>query len=529
MTVHESIEYNVMRRMNLGDIPKRTAAKYPDRVALVYGDRKITFRELNENCCRMAHAFEGLGIGRGDRITLMTHNCLQYIYSWMGACKIGAVINPLNFMLKPPEIEYIVNDAESRLFFAEDVLAATVLEAAPKLKSVERFGIIPITAPDTPLPEGWLNIDELFAAAEDVSEPMVATDDEDMCSLMYTSGTEALPKGVMNTHKNFFNTLMSGIADLGINKDEVALLSIPLYHVAGKYLLLEFINVGAKLVLEYAPNPVEILELTQKERVTYWVYPPTLYQVLPSMPNFDSYDLSSLRKFISFGAVMPVPLLQQWKGMFPDSEWRNYYGQTESTPLGSTLQPEDFEAKIDSIGRPHTGVEIKIFDDDDNEVPVGEVGEIVMRSPSVMKGYYKLQEKTAETLRGGWLHTGDLGRFDEDGFLYFVDRKKDMIKTGGENVASKEVEDVLFKHEKVMQVAVIGLPDEYWMEAVSAVVVPYPGVEVTEEEIIAYAKENLAGYKVPKRVIVMAMEDLPVLPSGKILKRELREMLSKKK
>ena len=253
---------------------------------------KVTFSELNQNCCRMAHVFEKLGAKKGDRISFMTHNCLQYIYSWLGACKIGCVVNPLNFMLKPNEIEYIVNDAGSRFFFVEDMLVPQALEAAPNLKSVEKFGVIRINAPDTETPQGWVVLDELFASESDTSEPLVETDDDDMCSLMYTSGT------------------------------------------------------------------------------------------------------------------------------------------------------------------PHTGVEMKIFDDD--EVLVGEMGEIVMRGPSVMKGYYNLEEKTAETLRGGWLHAGDLGKFDEEGFLYFLDRKKDMINSGGENVASKEVEDVLYKHEKVMQVAVIG-------------------------------------------------------------------------
>ncbi len=521
------LQRNLLRRMNIGDIPKRTAARIPHKEALVFRDERITFEQLNRNCCRMAHLFLELGARRGDRIAFITHNCPQYIYSWLGMCKIGCIVNPLNFMLKAPEIEFIINHSEPRFFFVEDILVPQVLEAAPRLKSVEKFGMLRITAPDTPLPDGWLDLDQLFQETMDDSEPEVETDDEDMATLMYTSGTETRPKGVMNTHKNFFHTLMSGIVDLNIRPDDVALLSIPLYHVAGKYLLLEGINVGCKVVLEYAPNPVEILELTQKERVTYWVYPPTLYQVLPSIPNFKDYDLSSLRKFISFGAVMPVALLQQWKEMFPEAEWRNYYGQTESTPLGSTLQPEDFERKIASIGKPHTGVEIKIFDDEDNEIPVGEVGEIVMRSPSVMLGYYKDEEKTAETLRNGWLHTGDLGRFDEDGFLYFVDRKKDMIKTGGENVSSKEVEEVIFKHEKVMQVAVIGLPDAYWGEMVTAVVVPYPGMEVTEEELIAYCKENLAGYKVPKKVIVISMEEMPVNPSGKILKRELRSRFAR--
>jgi fatty-acyl-CoA synthase len=527
MSDTERIERNLMRRLNIGDIPKRTAAKYPDRIALVCLGQEITYEELERNCCRMAHVFERLGVQKGDRITFMTHNCPLYVYAWLGACKIGAVINPLNFMLKPGEIEFIVNNAESKLFFVEDVLLPQVLEAAPSLSSVEKFGIIFVNAPDTEMPEGWLELNQLFESETDTSEPLVETDDDDVCSLMYTSGTEALPKGVMNTHKGFFNTLMSGAADLNVRSEDNALLSIPLYHVAAKYLLLEFLCQGCKLVLEYAPNPIEIMELTQQEKVSVWVYPPTLYQILPSMPDFDKYDFSSLKKCCTFGAVMPVPLLKQWQEILPGSLWYNYYGQTESSPIGSTLLPQDFERKITSIGRPHTGVEIKIFDDEDSEVAVGEVGEIVMRSPSVMKGYFKNEEKTRETLRGGWLHTGDLGRYDEDGFLYFVDRKKDMIKSGGENVASKEVEDAIFKHDKVMQVAVIGLPDEYWMEAVTAVIVPYPGVEVNGDEIIVYCKENLAGYKVPKKVYVMAMDELPVLPSGKILKRELRDRLAK--
>ena len=526
-SVPENIAMNMMSRINIGDIPRRSAAKFGDRIALVYQDQRITFKQLNENCCRMAHVFEQLGARKGDGISFMTHNCLHYIYSWLGACKIGCIVNPLNFMLKAPEIEFIVNNAESKLFFVEDALVPQALAAAPSLKNVESFGIIRINAPEAEVPEGWLILDELFDSMTDSSEPLVATADDDLASLMYTSGTEALPKGVMNTHKNFFSTLMSGLADLHLQGDDNALLSIPLYHVAGKYLLLEFINLGCHLVLEYAPNPIEILELTQQEKVTAWVYPPMLYQILPSMPDFASYDLSSLRKFVAFGAVMPVSVLQQWKALFPDAIWMNYYGQTESSPVGSTLQPEDFERKIDSIGRPHTGVEIKIFDEDDNEVLLGDVGEIVMRGPSVMKGYYRNPEKAAETLRHGWLHTGDLGRFDDEGFLYFVDRKKDMIKSGGENVSSQEVEGVIFRHDKVMQVAVVGLPDEYWVEAVTACVVPYPGMEVTEGESGAYCKENLAGYKVPKRVVVMPLEELPMLPSGKILKRELRIRLTK--
>ncbi|MBN2027056.1 MAG: long-chain-fatty-acid--CoA ligase [Actinobacteria bacterium] len=520
-----SLERNLLRRACIGDIPMRTAAKYPQKTAIVWQGKRITYKEYNENVCRCANSFLEMGIARGDRIAFMTHNALQYIYAWLGLAKIGAVCTPLNFMLKGPEIEYLINHAEPRAFFVEDSLIPEVEAVKDKLASVETFGYIRVLGDGDP-PEGWLNIDDLFSEDKDASEPEVEVDDEDPATLLYTSGTEARPKGVMNTHRNFYIIMTSGVADLNFKKDDVFLLSIPLYHVAAKYLLLVGGNVGATMVLEYAPNPPEILELTEKEKVTYWVYPPTLFQVLPSMPDFDKCDLSSLEKCIAFGSVMPPALLETWKKILPQAEWRNYYGQTESSPLGSNLQPEDFERKIDSIGKSHTGLLIKIFDDGGNEVPTGEVGEIVMRGPSVMKGYYKDEGKTAETLMGGWLHTGDLGRFDEEGFLYFVDRKKDIIKSGGENVSSQEVEGALFKHEKVMQAAVIGLQDDHWGEAVTAIVVPKPGAELVEDELLAYCKECLAAFKVPKKVFIIAQGEMPVNPSGKILKRELRGKFS---
>ena len=524
-TESENATLNLMRRINIGDIPRRCAARFGDRTAIVYEGKRITFNELNENCCRMAHAFEELGTERGDLISFMTHNCLEYIYAWLGACKIGCIANPLNFMLKPREIEFIVNHAGSRFFFVEDALLPQVLEAMPQLPGVEEFGFVKLHGMEIPPPEGWLDLNSLFESTFETSEPMVATDDDDMACLIYTSGMEAMPKGVMNTHKNFSTSLMSGLADLHLQRDDVGLLSLPLYHIAGKYFLLEFINLGCKLVLEYAPNPAKILNLTQEEKVTTWVYPPTLFQILPSLRDFSSTDLSSLKKCISFGSVMPASLLRHWNELLPGIEWMNYYGLTESTPLGSSLQPKDFERKIESIGKPHTGVEIKIFDDNDHEMPAGKAGEIVMRGPSMMKGYYRNEEDTEMTFRNGWMHTGDFGRFDEEGFLYFLDRKKDVIKTVGENVSSREVEEVIAKHEKVMQVAVVGMPDAYWIEAVTACVAPYPEFELTEEEVIAFCKQNLAAYKVPKRVVLMGIKDMPRLPSGKILKRQLRTIL----
>lgn len=515
----DPLQENLLRRANVGDLIARSAARYRNQVAILYNNEPVTYAQLNERACRVANALTELGVKRGDRLSLMTHNCLQHFYIWFGACKIGAVMNPLNFMLKGSEIAYVINHAEPKLFLVEDSLTSRVNEVRDQLKSVEHFGWINFGA--APKPEGYFDADELFSQKYPATEPEVFVDSHDTAILMYTTGTEAQPKGVMTSHLNYFMSTMHLINDVGNSRQDVSLLSIPLFHVAGTVLGLVALTIGAKLVLQYAPNPQEILELTQREKVTYWVYPPTLYNALPMMPNFKDYDLSSLKKCISFGGGLPKVTLERWAAINPNLEWRNYYGQTESSPLGTTSIPETFNEKMESIGIPDLTATIRIVDSDGREVPVGEVGEIVMRSPAVMKGYFKDEAKTEETLRGGWLHTGDLGRMDEDGYFYFVDRIKDMIKSGGENVSSLEVEGVLMRHPKVAAAAVIGLPDEYWGEAVSAVIVPRPGQSVTPEEVIGFCKEQMAGYKVPKRVFIA--DSLPMTASGKVLKRQLRE------
>ena len=513
------LQENLLRRANVGDLITRSAARYRNRPALIWRGEPITYSQINERACRVANALTEMGVTRGDRVSLMTHNCMQHLYVWFGACKIGAIANPINVMLKGSEIAYVINHAEPKVFLVEDSLTETVDSVRAELKTVQHFGWINFGA--TPRPEDYFDADELFSDEYPAIEPEVFVDSNDTAMLMYTTGTEARPKGVMTSHLNYFISVMHLINDVGYSRHDVALLSIPLFHVAGTVLALVALVVGAKTVLQYAPNPKEILELTQKEKVTYWVYPPTLYMALPNLPGFNEFDLSSLKKCISFGGGLPRATVQRWKEINPNLEWRNYYGQTESSPMGTTSIPETFDEKMDSIGIPDLTAEIRIVDANDNEVPVGQVGEIVMRTPAVMKGYFKDEAKTAETLRNGWLHTGDLGRVDEDGYYYFVDRVKDMIKSGGENVSSLEVEDTIMQYPKVAMAAVIGLPDDYWGEAVSAVVVPRPGQTLTPEELIAFCKQRMAGYKVPKRVFVAP--SLPMTASGKVLKRQLRE------
>jgi fatty-acyl-CoA synthase len=307
--------------------------------------------------------------------------------------------------------------------------------------------------------------------------------------------------------------------DVDLGRNDVVILDLPLFHIAGTTVLNASLTFGAKVLIDYAPNPVNILKRTQEERVTIWFYPPTIFHALPTVPGFGNWDLSSLKKCVTFGAAMPQVVLDKWKQIKPDIAWRNYYGQTESSPLGTTSSPEDFEAS--SIGIADTGATVKVFDDHDHEVPPGTHGELVMRGPAIMMGYWRNPDATEKTLRGGWLHTGDIGYQNQKGQFYFVDRKKDMIKTGGENVSSQEVEGMILRHPKVAMAAVMGIPDPHWIEAVAAWVVLRPDQTATEQELIGFCKEQMAGYKVPKKV--MFVPALPQTPNGKILKRKIKE------
>ncbi len=516
---------NLLRRAVIGDLVTRSALRFTTRIALVYAGKEISFRTLNEKSCQAANSFLKLGIKRGDRVAFMTHNCLNYIYCRLGLAKIGAIPVPLNFMLRKNEIAYIVKDSQPKLFFVEDTLVPHVEEVKNDLKGISRYGWFGI-GDGTKKPDGWMDSEEFFAPDVPTKDPEVFVDSDDVATIMYTTGTESFPKGVMTTHFNYFMSMFHLACDCDFKRDDVMIIDIPLFHVAGTTLLMGAITFGSKAIIEYAPDPVNILKKTVEHKVTMWVYPPTLYQVLPMMPNFETYDLSSLKKFITFGTVLPPVVHERWKTIKPDLQWRNYWGQTESSPVGTTSSPEVFDKKIASIGIPDTGATVKVFDDHDNEVPTGQVGELVIRGPFVMKGYWKNEKLTEKTLRNGWLHTGDMGYIDEDGYIIFKDRKKDMIKTGGENVSSQEVEGLLLKHPKVAQAAVIGMPDPHWTEAVTAFVVRRPNEEVTEQEIIAFAKDTMAAYKVPKKVIFM--DQLPMTPTGKILKREIRDDYQKK-
>ncbi|MBW2649126.1 MAG: AMP-binding protein, partial [Deltaproteobacteria bacterium] len=357
-------------------------------------------------------------------------------------------------------------------------------------------------------------------------KPQVEVSAEDIAQIPYTSGTESKPKGAMLSHRALMSQYHSCIFDGHYETDDVSLHALPLFHCAQLHcFLMPYLYIGATNVIMHKADPLEMITSIEKFQITHMFAPPTVWIGILNHPEFKNHNHASLKKAAYGASIMPVEVIKQLSVTFHGLELWNYYGQTEMGPVATILKPHDQLLKPGSAGKPVLNVETRLMDDEGKFVPLGTVGEIVHRSGHVMTGYLNDEEKTKEAFAFGWFHSGDLGKFDEDGYLYVVDRKKDMIKTGGENVASREVEEVLYQHPAVEEVAVIGLPDPKWIEIVAAVVVLKKGASITEKELITHSKERLAGFKCPKKIIIT--NKLPKNPSGKILKRELKEEAGK--
>ena len=368
--------------------------------------------------------------------------------------------------------------------------------------------------------DGWEDVDDWWTVGPE-HDPEVAVGDDDPLRLMYTSGTESRPKGVMLSSRSLIAQYVSCVIDGGMTADDVEVHSLPMYHCAQLDCFFSVdVYLGATSVILPGPDPAAVLAAVEREGATKLFCPPTVWIALLRHPDFDARDLSSLRKGYYGASPMPVEVLKELRRRLPDVQLWNFYGQTEMAPLATILRPHEQLPKAGSAGRPAINVETALVDDAGDPVPTGEVGEIVHRSPHAALGYYADEERTAEAFSGGWFHSGDLGVMSEDGYLSVVDRKKDMIKTGGENVASREVEETIYQLEGVAEVAVFGISHPRWIEAVAAVVVAKPDAALTEDAVHAHARDHLAGYKRPKYVVFA--ESLPKNPSGKILKRDLR-------
>ena len=502
----------------VGDIPRRTAARMPHKTAIVNGDVRLTFAELEAAVDRLAAKLADLGLVKGDRLAILSHNCWQFPVVSFAAARLGVILVPINFMLGADEIAFILEHSASSALIAEDALVTTAQAAIDHASlQIERRAVIPMHGE---VPAGWTDIAEWIAF--DGTAPSVLVDDDDPLRLMYTSGTESRPKGALLSSRALMWQFVSCIIDGGMSADDVDLHTLPLYHCAQLDCFLgPDVYLGATSVILPGAVASDVLAAMQSEGVTKFFAPPTVWISLLRSPDFEGADLSRLGKGYYGASAMPVEILREIQTRLPSLRLWNFYGQTEMAPLATILGPDEQMTHAGSAGRAACNVETLIVDDDDVPVPPRTVGEIVHRSPQATLGYYRNEEKTAESFRNGWFHSGDLGYFDEEGRLYVVDRKKDMIKTGGENVASREVEEAIYLLDSVAEVAVFGVSHPTWVEAVTAVVVPKAGADLTSDEVIAHARAHLAGFKTPKYVVIA--DQLPKNPSGKILKRQLRD------
>jgi len=510
-----------MCRDTIGDISRRAASRYRDKTAIVFRDVTLSFTQLEEEACRFANLMTKMGVGRGDRVAIDAYNSHYYPICFLGLAKIGAVQVPINYMLNGEEISYIVNHSGAKVFIVEDALYPAIEAHRQSFTSVRKWGFIPLSG--AAVPDGFFDLGREMAAML-TQEPDLEIGAEEIVQIPYTSGTESKPKGAMLSHRALFSQYLSCIYEGEYQEGDVSIHALPLFHCAQLHCFLTpLLYVGAQNVILHRADPLEMIINIEKYGATHMFAPPTVWIGILNHPEFKDYNRSTLKKAAYGASIMPVEIIRQLSATFEGLRLWNYYGQTEMGPAATILRPEDQVRKAGSAGRPVLNVETRLMDDDGNFLAAGEVGEIVHRSGHVMTGYLNDPDKTAEAFAHGWFHSGDLGKFDEDGYLYVVDRKKDMIKTGGENVASREVEEVLYQFPDVEEVAVIGLPDPKWIEIVAAVVVPKKGAKFSEQDIKGFAKERLAGFKCPKKIFIV--DRLPKNPSGKILKRELKAEL----
>jgi fatty-acyl-CoA synthase len=496
--------------MTIGDQIARLARTKPDETAFRDGPLTLSWRQTDERIERLAAALTAAGLLAGDRAAVMALNSIPHIEAMAAVVRVGAVCVPVNFRMVAEEVAYVLTDSDASVVLVDDVFAPVVAAArTPGVRAVLTLGA------------GYDA--QLTAAVPPVGPPPPVADGAP-AFIMYTSGTTGRPKGAVLSHRNLFLHAYSNIVTNGVSGDDrVGLSGAPLFHIAGVSGFCINLAMGAATVLTPSGgfDPVAMVDLLERERVSSCFFVPAQWAAIVAVPGLAERDLSALRRCSWGAAPASTTLLRTMIDAFPQADIVTAFGQTECSPVTCLLRGEDAIRKIGSIGKPIVNVEARVVDDDMNDVPPGDVGEIVYRGPLVMSGYWNKPEETAEAFRGGWFHSGDLVRADEDGYLFVVDRKKDMIISGGENIYCAEVENVLAAHPKIAEVALIGVADARYGEAPLAVVAPRdPADPPTAADIEAFCRERLAAYKRPRDVVVV--EALPRNPSGKVLKTRLR-------
>ena len=508
-----------VRRQTIADALRRTALRLPAKTGIVCGATTWTYAEFDALVTRLAAGLVSIGVGEGDKVAVLARNSHGFAALRFALARRGAVMVPINFMLKADEVAYILRHAGARTLATDSGLAELAQSAAALDTQVQQFIWLPSEDPSQPV-AGMHSFDALCECREALPELQLAS--HDVAQIVYTSGTESSPKGAMLTHDAVLWQYVSCVIDAEIAEADVALHALPLYHCAQLDVFFgPAIYMGSTNVITSKPVPDNLLPMIEKFGISSFFAPPTVWIALLRSPLFDPARLSSLAKGYYGASIMPVEVMKEIATRLPKVRLWNLYGQTEIAPLATMLGPQDQLRKPGSCGKAVRNVETRVVNEQMQDVPPGEVGEIVHRSPHLMLGYFHDDERTKASFEGDWFHSGDLATIDEEGYITVVDRKKDMIKTGGENVASREVEEMIYRLPQVSEVAVIGLPDAKWVEAVTAVIVVKAGQSLDEATVIAHCTQHMAHFKSPKRVVFT--DNLPKNPSGKLLKRELRQ------
>jgi fatty-acyl-CoA synthase len=498
------------RSSTVDTVMQRSARRFPNRTALIFEDRTWTYRELDDAVTRGAAALRQQGLESGDRVAAFGRNSDAYLIAFLACSRAGLVHVPINYALVEDELAYLLDQSGSRAILYDPKLGDVLTRVDPTADF-----LMTLRGTD----------DSFLTAASSgpVPELDIEVSDADIAQLLYTSGTTSHPKGAVMTHRALVHEYVSAVLALECQADEHPLHPMPLYHSAGMHVfLMPYLSVGATNTLMETPDIPEVLRRIEQDKLTAVFLAPTVWVPLSQHPDFAIRDLSSLQKAFYGASVMPAPVLERLQKALPDLGFYNCYGQSEIGPLATVLGPREHQGRSESCGRSVMFVDLRVVDSTGNDVPPGEIGEIVYRSPQLCEGYWGKPEESEEAFRDGWFHSGDLVRVDEEGYVTIVDRIKDVINTGGVLVASRHVEDEIYTHPAVSEVAVIATPDDRWIEAVTAFVVLKDSVKsVTPDEIIEHTKGRLAPHARPKKVYIV--DSLPRNQSGKLLKRLLRQ------
>jgi len=500
--------------MNWFAVLAHHATRTPDKPITVFEGETTTYGEMALRAAALARGLEERGVAAGDVVGLLSYNCPEFLEVVFAANYLGAIAMPINWRLAAPEVRYILEHSRARALVCDGSLVEVADEATKGMEaSLTRISISGSAHP------GWLPLTEVRARTGD-STPVRAAGD-DVHRLMYTSGTTGRPKGVMITHANLAWKNLAHIVEFGFTDADVGLACGPLYHVGALDLTTtSLIAAGATTIIHRSFDASGVVdELEGSKATTVWLAPAMVTAIM-ALPGIEERDLSSVRLIINGGEKMPIPLIERIQRTFPSAWFADAYGLTETVSGDTFLDRDSIVTKLGSVGRPCLYLELDVWDEQGSSVAPGERGEIVLRGPKVFKGYWRDPGATATAFAGGWFHTGDVGLRDDDGYLFIVDRLKDMIVSGGENIAGSEVERVLYEHDAVLEAAVVGRPDDRWGEVPVAFVVLRQGASVPPEALLEHCRDQLARYKVPKEIILL--DALPRNPSGKVLKRQLR-------